>query len=117
MLPKPIYESLPFIYMAAGAVAIVSLDHLLGRICGFLLILVGIGVYQMRRRYRYRKIGIRCHLHNDVFHLEGTARPETTTYLIDGGWLPPRLDVIVSTPTISFKEMVKRLKRIERTGD
>ena len=57
MLPKPIYESLPFIYMAAGVAAIIGLEHLLGRICGFLLILVGIGVYQMRRRYRHRKIG------------------------------------------------------------
>lgn len=57
MLPKPIYESLPFIYMAAGAAAIVSLDHLLGQICGFMLILVGLVVYRLRSRYRHRKIG------------------------------------------------------------
>ena len=69
-----------------------------------------------RMGYRYRKIGIRCSLRNDVFHLEGTAKPGTSTYLIYGGWLPPRIDVIASTPTISFQEMVKRLKRIERAG-
>jgi hypothetical protein len=74
------------------------------------------GIYRFIDFYRYRKIGIRCWLRNDVFHLEGTAKPGTDTYLIYGGWLPPRIDVIVSTPTISFQEMVKRLKRIERTG-
>jgi hypothetical protein len=74
------------------------------------------GIYRFIDFYRYRKIGIRCWLENDVFHLAGTAKPGTATYLIDGGWLPPRIDVIVSTPTISFQEMVKRLKRIKRTG-
>ena len=75
------------------------------------------GIYRFIDVYRYRKIGIRCWLQNDLFHLEGTARPGTTSYLIDGGWLPPRIDVIVSSPTISFQEMVKRLKRIEHTGN
>lgn len=74
------------------------------------------GIYRFIDFYRYRKIGIRCSLRNDVFQLEGTAKPGTDTYLIYGGWLPPRIDVIVSTPTISFHEMVRRLKRIERAG-
>lgn len=74
------------------------------------------GIFRFIDFYRYRKIGIRCWLWNDVFHLEGTAKPGTDTYLIYGGLLPPRIDVIVSTPTISFQEMVKRLKRIERAG-
>jgi len=72
------------------------------------------GIYRFIDFYRYRKIGIRCSLQNDVLRLEGTAKPGNTTYLVDGGWLPPRIDIIVSSPTISFQEMVKRLKRIER---
>ena len=74
------------------------------------------GVYRFIDFYRYRRIGIRCRLHNDLFHLVGTAREGTSTYLIDGGWLPPRIDVIVSSPTIAFQEMVKRLKRVQRAG-
>lgn len=74
------------------------------------------GIYRFIDFYRYRKIGIRCSLQNDVLRLEGTARSGDTTYLVDGGWLPPRIDIIVSSPTISFQEMVKRLKRIERAG-
>jgi len=74
------------------------------------------GIYRFIDYYRYRKIGIRCSLHNDVFRLAGTAKPGTDSYLIYGGWMPPRIDVIVSSPTISFQEMVRRLKRIERAG-
>lgn len=74
------------------------------------------GIYQFIDFYRYRKIGGRFSLANDVFHLTGTARQESDQYLVDGGWLPPKIDVIASSSTISFREMVGRLKRIERTG-
>jgi translocation and assembly module TamB len=73
------------------------------------------GVYRFIDFYHYRKIGILCSLQNDLFHLEGTGRSDSNQYLIYGGLLPPRIDVVISSPTISFKEMVKRLKRIERT--
>ncbi|MDT8443913.1 MAG: hypothetical protein RQ722_06455 [Desulfuromonadales bacterium] len=72
------------------------------------------GIYQFIDFYRYRKIGIVCWLQNDLFHLQGTAREDSDHHLVYGGLLPPRIDVIVSSPTISFKEMMRRLKRIER---
>ena len=72
------------------------------------------GLYQFIDFYRYQKIGILCWLQNDLFHLEGTGRADSNQYLIYGGLLPPRIDVTVSSPTVSFKEMVRRLKRIER---
>jgi len=56
-----------------------------------------------------------CSLHNDAFYLRGTAKHGSDQYLVDGGLLPPRIDVIISSPAISFKEMMRRLKRIERT--
>lgn len=72
------------------------------------------GIYRFIDFYRYRKIGIICWLQNDLFHLQGTAREGSDQHLVYGGLLPPKIDVIVSSPTISFKEMVRRLKRIER---
>ena len=74
------------------------------------------GIYQFIDFYRYRKIGMACTLEKDVFRLEGTARPGSLKYLVDGGILPPRIDVIISSPKISFTEMVRRLQRIERAG-
>ena len=73
------------------------------------------GIYQFIDFYRYRKIGLLCSLKNDLFQVQGTARETDPRYLIEGSLLPPRIDVLVSSPTISFKEMVRRLQRIERT--
>lgn len=75
------------------------------------------GVYRFIDFYRYRKIGFACKLENDTFTLIGTARRNSKKYLVDGGLLPPRIDITTTTPTISFKEMVNRLSRIERTGN
>ncbi len=74
------------------------------------------GVYQFIDFYRYKKIGFKCSLKNDTFTLLGTASPGSDKYLVYGGLLPPRIDITTTTPTISFKEMVNRLGRINRAG-
>jgi hypothetical protein len=74
------------------------------------------GLYRFIDFYRYRSIGIECSLDNDLFRMRGTAREDSDRYLVYGGLLPPRIDVVTSAPTVSFREMVKRLKRIDRTG-
>ncbi len=75
------------------------------------------GVYRFIDFYRYKKIGFQCSLKNDTFTLIGTALPGSKKYLVHGGLLPPRIDITTTTPTISFKEMVNRLSRINRTGN
>ncbi|MCW8859289.1 MAG: hypothetical protein OQK97_06260, partial [Deltaproteobacteria bacterium] len=74
------------------------------------------GIYQFIDFYRYRKIAFDCSLVNDTFTLIGTALPGSNRYLVHGGLLPPRIDITTTTPTISFKEMVNRLGRIDRAG-
>ncbi len=74
------------------------------------------GIYRFIDFYRYSKIAFDCALHNDTFTLTGTAKPGSNRYLVDGGLLPPKIDITTTTPTISFKEMVKRLGRIDRAG-
>lgn len=56
MLPKPIYESLPYIYMGVGLIALVGVNAILGKVCGLILITVGIIIHQTRWRYRHRKL-------------------------------------------------------------
>ncbi len=75
------------------------------------------GLYRFIDFYRYRKIGIWCALRQDVFVLQGTAKEDSDRYLVYGGLLPPKIDIIAPTHSISFKEMLKRLQRIERTDD
>ncbi|MCF6267101.1 MAG: hypothetical protein L3J57_11210 [Desulfuromusa sp.] len=75
------------------------------------------GIYRFIDFYRYQKIGFKCSLNNDIFTLLGMASSGSDQYLVHGGLLPPRIDITTTTPTISFKEMMNRLRRIDRAGN
>lgn len=51
-LPEGIYESLPYLYMAAGLLAAFSLGNLFGMLSGLALISAGVMVWSTRRAYR-----------------------------------------------------------------
>ncbi len=71
------------------------------------------GIYRFFKEYRYEKIGFKGSLRNDNFLLLGTETEGNRHYIIKGGLLPPKVEVISYTQNISFQEMVKRLKRIK----
>lgn len=50
--PAWLYESLPFLYLSAGALALTKLDGGVATLSGALLILAGGCVLQMRRNFR-----------------------------------------------------------------
>lgn len=56
IIPTPIYELLPLIYAVAGVLAVVGIEELPGKICGALLLIASITIYQARWRYRHRKV-------------------------------------------------------------
>lgn len=72
------------------------------------------GIYQFFKKYRYDKIGFRALLHNDNLMLKGIDREGNKEYLVKGGLLPPKVDVVTYSQNISFSEIVKRLKRISQ---
>jgi hypothetical protein len=55
MLPKPLYEVLPYGYVLAGVLTITIIEPIFGKVCGVLLIVIGLFVYQARMRYRHHK--------------------------------------------------------------
>jgi hypothetical protein len=68
------------------------------------------------RELPYEKIGISAVLENDVFRINGTIRENGKEYLIKKGGFSG-VDVIIGSPgsnTISFKDMVNRIKRRRR---
>jgi hypothetical protein len=79
--------------------------------------LFGKGVYRLFKQYRYSKMGFRSRLKNDNFNLLGIDVIGGREYLVRGSILPPKVNVINYTRNISFREMVKRLKRIQTTGE
>ena len=72
------------------------------------------GIYQFFKEYRYDKLGFKAFLKNDNLLLLGIENEGNKEYLVKGGLLPPKVDVISYTQNISFQEMVSRLKRIKQ---
>ena len=72
-------------------------------------------IYRLFKEYRYEKLGFNASLNNDNLVLLGLESRGNAGYLVKGGFLPPKVDVINYTQHISFKEMLKRLKRIGET--
>lgn len=65
------------------------------------------------KEFTYDKIGIRADLENDVFKINGTIKEGGVEYLVKRGGVPG-VDVVNSNPVnqISFKDMVKRVRRV-----
>lgn len=78
--------------------------------------LFGRGIYQLFKEYRYSRMGFRSTLKNDKFILHGIERFGNRGYLVKGSLLPPKVNVVNYTQDISFREMVKRLRRIQTSG-
>jgi hypothetical protein len=70
------------------------------------------------KEYPYRKIGIRCVLHNDEFTVRGTIHELGKEYLVRRGFLRG-VDVVNQNPEndISFKDMQERIERIFRRSE
>jgi hypothetical protein len=69
------------------------------------------------KKFPYEKIGIRASLENDVFTVNGTIREGGTEYLVKRGSFSG-VNVVNQNPDnrISFKDMIKRIKRIGAKG-
>ena len=69
------------------------------------------------KTFPYEKIGIRANLENDVFTVNGTIREGGTEYLVKRGSFSG-VDIVNQNPDnrISFKDMVKRIKRVGAKG-
>ncbi|MFZ0131888.1 MAG: hypothetical protein WAK95_05050 [Desulfobacterales bacterium] len=69
------------------------------------------------REFSYDKIGIAASLENDVFRINGTVKQDGREYLVKKSGFSG-VDVVNLNPDnhISFKDMVKRIKRLSKTG-
>lgn len=57
MIPAPLYESLPVLYVAGGIFAITALETLVATLSGTLLIMAGLMILYMRSIYRFSRVG------------------------------------------------------------
>ena len=52
MIPKPVYELMPVLYVAGGIAAISTVDSFMSFVSGILLGVSGVAVMVVRRNYR-----------------------------------------------------------------
>lgn len=52
MIPRLIYEMLPYVYGPAGLAAVAQLDTTFGRVCGALLLSAAVAIFTMRKLHR-----------------------------------------------------------------
>ena len=73
-------------------------------------------VVTLFKEFSYSRIGVRASLYNDTFRINGTIRENEKEYLVKKGGLSG-VDVVNLNPDnrISFKDMVKRIKRIQQS--
>lgn len=72
------------------------------------------GIMRFFDEYRYSKLGFQCRLHNDVFILDGIEVKDGNHYLVVGGWMPPRVDVISHVRKIAFSDMISRIAAVTK---
>lgn len=66
MIPKPIYELLPYFYLAAGIAAMLLVDSFMSFVSGLLMSVTAVLILLMRRNYRLSK----------QLFLQGQLQPE-----------------------------------------
>jgi len=52
MIPRPIYELLPYLYFSVGLAAATNVMPSFGRVSGLILALIGMRIWTWRRNYR-----------------------------------------------------------------
>jgi len=63
--------------------------------------------------FRYDKLGVGCRLRNNICRMNGIeAASGSAYYIVKGGLLPPRLDIIGYSNEVDWQDLLGRLERV-----
>ena len=65
--------------------------------------------------FSYRRLGISCRLQNGICQMDGVAPAERGYYIVEGGGLPPRIDVRGFNRRVDWEVLLSRLHQIVTT--
>lgn len=65
--------------------------------------------------FSYRRLGLSCRLRNETCEMTGVSPAERGYYIVEGGGLPPRIDVIGHTRRVDWPELLDRLKAVSNS--
>ncbi len=67
--------------------------------------------------FSYQRLGMSCHLRNDVCEMAGIEDSEQGYYIVKGGGgLPPWIDVIGYTRRVDWAELLERIKAVQNSS-
>ncbi|MGH8583472.1 MAG: hypothetical protein ACREWG_11950 [Gammaproteobacteria bacterium] len=62
--------------------------------------------------FAYRRLGVRCRLRKGACEMDGVAKAGEGYYLVQGGWVPPRVEVIGHQRRVDWAVLLERLRRV-----
>jgi hypothetical protein len=65
--------------------------------------------------FSYRRLGISCRLSRGVCEMDGVAPAQSGYYIVEGGGLPPRIDVIGFNRRVDWQVLLGRVRQINAT--
>ena len=66
--------------------------------------------------FSYDRLGVSCRLRHGVCEMGGVEPAERGYYIVKGGGLPPRIDVLGFNERVAWDTLIERLRNITRTG-
>lgn len=67
--------------------------------------------------FSYQRLGLSCHLRNDVCDMDGIGESEQGYYIVKGGGgLPPWIDVVGYTRRVDWADLLERLKAVQNSS-
>lgn len=67
------------------------------------------GFLRFLKDFPYRRLGIRCRLEKGVCHMDGVAPAGDGYYLVQGRFIPPRLDMVGHEHEVDWNSLVERI--------
>ncbi len=66
--------------------------------------------------FSYQRLGLSCKLHNEVCEMAGVGEAENGYYIVKGGGLPPRINVVGHTRRVDWPDLIERLKAVSESS-
>lgn len=66
--------------------------------------------------FSYQRLGLNCKLRNDVCEMSGVAEAEQGYYIVKGGGLPPRINVVGYTRQVDWPDLIDRLNAVSHSS-
>lgn len=66
--------------------------------------------------FSYQRLGLSCKLLNNVCQMSGIEETENGYYIVKGGGLPPRINVVGYTRRVDWSDLIERLKAVQNSS-